>query len=93
MDWPAYCQVCKRRFRASELRLRWDGKRVCSMDYETRHPLDLARPDLSESNLPWVSPRPEDKFISDLLCTIEGMTSKADMAVADCVIADVYPTV
>lgn len=91
MDWPAYCQVCQRRYRASELRLRYDGKRVCSDDYETRHPLDFARTIVDDLSLPWTSPRQADVFVGGV-CTADGISSLADKAVADCAIADLLPS-
>ena len=42
-DWNAFCDVCGFKYKASELRKRWDGMMVCSRDYEERHPQDFIR--------------------------------------------------
>jgi hypothetical protein len=39
----AYCDVCGFKFKASDLRDRWDGYKVCELDWETRHPQDFVR--------------------------------------------------
>ena len=42
-DYNAYCDVCGFKFKASELKDRWDGYKVCEKDYEPRHPQDFVR--------------------------------------------------
>lgn len=54
-DWNALCQVCGFKYKASELRKRWDGLRVCSKDFETRQPQDLIRGKQDNSSVPWAS--------------------------------------
>lgn len=41
--WNCLCDVCGFKFKATDLRLRWDGAFVCSKDWETRHPQDFVR--------------------------------------------------
>jgi hypothetical protein len=56
-EWLAHCDVCQRRYYASELRKRWDNLMVCKEDFETRHPQDFVRstgPD--PKPLPWTRP-------------------------------------
>ena len=55
-DHNAICDVCGWKFKASQLRERWDGLMVCEADWETRHPqLDLrAIPD--QMRVPWTRP-------------------------------------
>ena len=63
-DWNSICEVCGFKFKASRLKLRWDGLRVCSEDWEPRHPMDLYRgPIGTESQVPWTSPEPTDVLI------------------------------
>ena len=63
-DWSAICEVCGFKLKASRLKLRWDGLRVCSEDWEPRHPMDLYRgPIGTESQVPWTSPEPTDILI------------------------------
>jgi hypothetical protein len=59
-DWNAICDVCGFKFKASQLRRRWDGFMVCSEDYEERHPQDLLRVRPDRQSVPWVRPEPED---------------------------------
>lgn len=37
------CDVCGFDYRASQIRIRWDGMAVCPQDYEERHPQDFLR--------------------------------------------------
>lgn len=55
-DWSAICDVCGFKFKASELRLRWDGLYVCNGDWEIRQPQDLIRPIPDQQKLPWTRP-------------------------------------
>jgi len=55
-DWNGLCQVCGMKFKASDLRRRWDGLLVCSDDYELRHPMDYFKPRLEEPGIPWTRP-------------------------------------
>lgn len=63
-DWNALCDVCGFKFKASELRRRWDGYMVCSADFEQRHPQDLIRLRPEKQAAPWVRPYPEDQFVT-----------------------------
>lgn len=60
-DWNAVCDVCGSKFKASELRKRWDGFRVCDADYEQRHPQDLIRLRAEKSAPSWSRP-PQDTY-------------------------------
>lgn len=42
-DHNAICDVCGNKFKASELRERWDHARVCQEDWEPRHPQEFIR--------------------------------------------------
>ena len=37
------CDVCSKKIKMSEAKLRWDGFLVCKDDYEMRHPQDFVR--------------------------------------------------
>jgi len=41
--YSAICDVCGFKFKAVDLRMRWDGAFVCSKDWETRQPQDFVR--------------------------------------------------
>lgn len=58
----AICDVCGFKFKASELRLRWDNLRVCSDDMEQRHPQDLIKAKADRQATPWSRPQPELQF-------------------------------
>ncbi len=57
-EYSVLCDVCKFKFKASQLRLRWDGLQVCQWDWEQRHPADFYRGRNDAHKLPWT--RPDD---------------------------------
>ena len=63
MSWTATCDVCGFDFRNDQLKDRWDGLKVCSKDWESRHPLDFikTRKEFSQV-LPWTRPGPADLY-------------------------------
>jgi hypothetical protein len=74
-DWNGVCEVCGFKFKASQLKKRWDNLMVCKEDFETRHPSDLYRAPIGkESVVPWTSPEPTDETVS---VTFTGGTSTA----------------
>ena len=63
-DWNALCDSCGRKFKASQLRRRWDGMMVCDADYELRHPQEFLRVQKERISVPFARPYPEyDTFI------------------------------
>jgi hypothetical protein len=58
-EWRAVCDSCGFEFLASELKLRWDGMRVCDKDWETRHPQEFVRARPERDPLPWTRPAPD----------------------------------
>jgi len=62
-DWNAICDVCGFKFKASQLRKRWDNMRVCSDDWEERQPQDLLRARPDDQSVPWTRPEGEDQDI------------------------------
>lgn len=61
-DYNAVCDVCGMKFKASELRRRWDNMRVCATDYEERHPQDLIRIRSEKQTPPWTRP-PQTEYV------------------------------
>lgn len=55
-DWNAICDLCGFKFKASQLRRRWDGMRVCPEDYEERHPQDFLKGIKDNPSVPWTRP-------------------------------------
>jgi hypothetical protein len=86
-DFKAICDVCGRLFKGSQLIQRWDGVRVCSEDFEVRHPQDFVRgvPDFQVP--PFTRPETQDNFIlpNGLICP--SLSSKAGLATAGCATA------
>ena len=62
-DWNAVCDVCGFRFKASQLRRRWDGLMTCKDDWEIRQPQDLLRSKQDHQAVPWTRPEPTDTYI------------------------------
>lgn len=63
-DWNAICDVCGMKYKASELRRRWDGYMVCESDFEQRHPQDLIRLRPEKQATPWARPEPDDTYVT-----------------------------
>jgi hypothetical protein len=59
-DWKAVCDICGQVFKASELRQRWDGFKVCSKDFEYRQPQDFVRGVADITAPPWTKPESQD---------------------------------
>jgi hypothetical protein len=98
-DWNAICDVCGFKFKASQLKKRWDGRMVCRDDWETRHPQDLIKIPKDLQNPPWVRPEVADTFItityadgvvtgSSAVCTYLSSLGLADQGTSDCSRAD-----
>lgn len=62
-DWNATCDRCGFKRKASELKLEWDGLRVCEQCWEPRQPQDFVRARSDPKALPWTRPEPADTFI------------------------------
>lgn len=62
-QWNAICDSCGLKFKAKDLKKRWDGLMVCTRDWEVRHPQELIRPIKDMNKLPWTRPRGADVFI------------------------------
>jgi hypothetical protein len=71
-NWNAICDVCGFKFKASELKRRWDGFMVCDKDFEQRHPQDLIRLKPDRQATPWARPVPEDQFVT--VAPVDGST-------------------
>jgi hypothetical protein len=56
-DWNAFCDVCGFKYKASELRKRWDGMMVCADDLEPRHPQDYLKAVQEKPAPPFSRPR------------------------------------
>lgn len=66
LEWGTYnaiCDICGFKFKAYQLRERWDGLRVCKEDFEFRHPQDMIKIPKDNQSIPWSRPEPADVFI------------------------------
>ena len=73
-SWNALCDVCGFKFKADQLKERWDGRRVCLEDLEFRHPSDLLRVPQDNPSVPWSRPEVPDVFIAADLLAEDGTT-------------------
>lgn len=62
-DWIADCDVCGRKYKASQLQQRWDGLFCCKDDWEIRQPQDFVRGVPDNQLAPWTRPEPSDNFL------------------------------
>lgn len=81
-DNNAICQICGRKYKASQLRKRWDGFLACKDDWHPRQPQDFVRGVKDNQQAPVISAETTDTFIYQ--CTIEGISSVVDYALPDC---------
>ena len=72
-DWNAICDYCGGKFKASELRLQWDGLRACSKDFSARHPQDNVRARADRQNVPWTRPESSDRFLGTTEVTADDL--------------------
>ena len=72
-DWNARCDSCGFKFKASELKDRWDNMKVCNECWEPYHPQLLLRVPVDTVAPKWVRPDPEEIYISvDYIATSVG---------------------
>lgn len=76
-DWNAICDVCGFKYKASQLRDRWDGLKVCKEDWEPRHPQDFIRAPKDDQSVAWTRSEPADNFIT-VNYTVDTLTSIPD---------------
>lgn len=84
----ATCDSCGFKYRASQIKLRWDGLYVCPADWEPRHPQDYVEAKQDKIVADIQRPPPEEIFI-EFLCNLINSQGRADYGVADCARADV----
>lgn len=99
-SWNAICDVCGFKFKAHELRKRWDGFMVCDADFETRHPMDFYRVKNDHHQLPFVRPEQGVPSMYDYdeadtdtvyVCTIARRRPYTGMGTIGCATLGMYP--
>lgn len=84
-DYNVVCDVCSKKFKASEAKERWDGFIVCPDDYEMRHEQDFVQARLDKITVPFSRPRSPDVFTGIVyICTVDGKTAITGLATAGC---------
>lgn len=82
-DYNALCDSCGRKYKASTMKMRWDGLFVCSEDYEIRHPQLSLRVTGDKQTVPVSRPDVEaDIFVS--VCYMWDQSGYANLASAGC---------
>jgi hypothetical protein len=87
-DWNAHCDVCNFRFKASQMRKRWDGLMVCKKDFEQDHPQKYLRVTERAPTVPWVRKQSDSDSFGPYVCYLYARSAYADLAEANCAIAD-----
>lgn len=71
-NWNVLCDSCGRKFKALDLKQRWDGLMVCKEDWEMRHPSDFLRVQKEKIAVAFSRPYPyQDTFITTDVLEIE----------------------
>jgi hypothetical protein len=91
-DWDAICDECGGKFKASQLRLRWDNCWVCEQDWEIRQPQDFAAAEADPLPVPFQ--RPGNPGYSDAteVCLIGDIVAIPGYALPGCAIPGFDPS-
>lgn len=82
------CDVCSKKIKAGDAKMRWDGFIVCPDDYEIRQPQDFVRARQDKISVPFSRPIPPEVFTNVVyICTPEGSSAYAGKAIAGCSIS------
>ena len=90
-DYNAICDVCGFKFKASQLKKRWDGAMVCERDWETRHPQELIRPIPDQIKLPWTRPEGTDQYVNSQIKTAVMLAGLTSVIITDSTISTSTP--
>lgn len=82
-DWNSVCYECGRKFKASTLKLHWQGYYVCPQHWEPRQPQDFVRGQADTQTPPWAQPVPADVFAT--ACYPNDTTAIPNYAIPGCV--------
>ena len=61
-EWNVICDVCSKKIKAHDAKLRWDGFIVCPDDFENRHPQDFVKAQTDKITVPFTRPIPTLTF-------------------------------
>lgn len=82
-SWNVICDVCGFKYKAEDIRKRWDGLYVCKEDFELRHPQDFVKGIEDKQNVPF-SNGPDEDTIFTQICTLQTSTAFAGVGAAGC---------
>ncbi len=85
----AICDMCGRRFKASELRENWKGLRVCPEDWEPRHAADFFRLPGEKIAVPYARSDDKPEKFSAPGCTAVTRQAVVGIGVVGCAIVGV----
>lgn len=72
-DYNAICDVCGFKYKASQLKQRWDGLMVCREDWESRHISDFYRARGEDTSVPFSRPDTNEAvWVGDLEYPLQG---------------------
>ena len=79
-DWLTICDVCGRKYKATNLKKRWDGLMCCDDDWEIRQPQDFVKGQADHQIAPWLRDESSNNFIpfnftSTLISVPQGSSS------------------
>lgn len=83
-SWNAICDVCGFKFKADQMKKRWDGLMTCEADFEHDHPQKYLKVREDKTSVPWVRNRPADVFVP--VCTPDGRSAIPGLAIPGCVV-------
>lgn len=89
-NWNAICDTCGFKFKASEMKKKWDGTMVCEADWEQRHPQDFLRVRGDNPAVPWTRPEADEVFVAPA-CYLWDQSCYAGLGIAGCMQAGFRP--
>lgn len=85
--WNSICDRCGFKFKASELKLEWDGLYVCEKCFEPRQPQDFVRGVADVQTPPWTRPDGAEIFIYPTdVCTVFNSQGIVGIGVVGCMV-------
>lgn len=82
--WNIVCYVCGKKYKADEVKRRWDDVYVCKKDYERRHDQELLRVEPEHNNVSFVRAYPLNDTFINYTCSMDESYARANIATADC---------
>jgi len=84
-SWNVSCDVCGFKFKAHQLRKRWDGLMTCPEDFELRNMQDFIQTPEEVIAPPWTRPDPYPEIMAPS-CSPNGQSSIAGQMEPGCIV-------